>query len=169
MYARIKRIWQSPNRWILLLSATITVGMIGVAVTSLVKYHRAATPQVPSAFYTPPQPLPPGQPGSIIRKETLPSNLPEGAQAWRVMHRSSGLEGNPIAVTGTIVAPNGTSVKSRNIIAWAHGTTGIRPECGVSHTSDPYQQTPVIERMLAQGFVVAITDYQGLGTPGVHP
>lgn len=169
MYAQIARIWQSPNRWVLLLAATITVGIIGSAVTFLVKYHRAATPQTPSAFYTPPQPLPRGQPGSIIRKETLPSNLPEGAQAWRVMYQSTGLEGNPIAVTGTVVAPNGTSVKSRNIIAWAHGTTGIRPECGVSHTSDPYQQTPVIERMLAQGFVVAITDYPGLGTPDVHP
>jgi hypothetical protein len=53
--------------------------MIGATATFLVKYHRAATPQIPSAFYTPPQPLPPGQPGSIIRKETLPSNLPEGA------------------------------------------------------------------------------------------
>ncbi|MEP1079583.1 lipase family protein [Leptolyngbya sp. PL-A3] len=169
MYARIARIWQSPNRWILLLAATITVGTIGAAVTFLVKYHRAATAQIPSTFYTPPQPLPPGQTGSIIRKEALPSNLPEGAQAWRVMYRSTGLEGNPIAVTGTIVAPNGTSVKPRNIIAWAHGTTGIRPECGVSHTSDPYQQTPVIERMLAQGFVIAITNYPGLGTPGVHP
>jgi alpha-beta hydrolase superfamily lysophospholipase len=169
MYARIAKIWQSPNRWILLLAATITVGIIGAAVTFLIKYYRAATPQTPSVFYTPPQPFLPGQPGSIIRKEPLPSNLPEGAQAWRVMYQSTGLEGNPIAVTGTIVAPNGTSAKPRNIIAWAHGTTGIRSECGVSHTSDPYQQTPAIERMLAEGFVVVITDYPGLGTPGVHP
>jgi alpha-beta hydrolase superfamily lysophospholipase len=85
------------------------------------------------------------------------------------MYLSTDLEGQPIAVTGTIVAPQGTSAEPRNIIAWAHGTTGIRPECGVSHTSDPYQQTPAIEQMLAEGFVVAITDYPGLGTPGTHP
>lgn len=169
MYTRIARIWQSPNRWILLLAATVAVGVIGAAVTFLVRYHRAATPQSPSSFYTPPQPLPQGKPGTIIRREPLSSNLPEGAQAWRVMYLSTDLEGQLIAVTGTVVAPNGTSVKSRNIIAWAHGTTGIRPECGVSHTSDPYQQTPAIERMLAEGFVVTITDYPGLGTPGVHP
>lgn len=147
----------------------VSVGGIGAAVTFLVRYHRAATPQTPSSFYTPPQPLPQGKPGTIIRREPLPSNLPEGAQAWRVMYLSTDLQGQPIAITGAVVAPNGTGVEPRNIIAWAHGTTGIRPECGVSHTSDPYQQTPAIERMLAEGFVVTITDYPGLGTPGIHP
>lgn len=169
MYTQIVRIWQSPSRWILLLAATVILGVIGTVVTFLVKYHRAATPQTPSFFYTPPQLLPQGQPGTIIRRETSLSNLPEGAQAWRVMYLSTNLNGQPIAVTGTVVAPTGTSVEPRKIIAWAHGTTGIRPECGVSHTSDPYQQTPAIERMLAEGFVVTITDYPGLGTPGVHP
>jgi len=169
MYTRIARIWQSPNRWIILLLITITLGAMGAAITFLAKYYQAAIPQTPSPFYTPPQPLPPGKSGTIIRKETLPNKRPEGAQAWRVMYLSTDLKGQPIAVTGTVVAPDGTSVKPRKIIAWAHGTTGIRSECGVSHTSDPYQQTPAIERMLAEGFVVAITDYPGLGTPGIHP
>ncbi len=169
MYTRIVRIWRSPSRWVLLLAATIVLGVIGTAVTFLVKYYRAATPQTPSLFYTPPQLLPQDKPGTIIRREALLSSLPEGAQAWRVMYLSTDLEGQPIAVTGTVVAPVGTSVKPHKIIAWAHGTTGIRPECGVSHTSNPYQQTPAIERMLAAGFVVTITDYPGLGTPGTHP
>jgi acetyl esterase/lipase len=113
--------------------------------------------------------LPDGGPGTLIRSEALPDSLPEGAQAYRVMYLSTGLNGEPVAVTGTIVAPAGESDTPRPVIAWAHGTTGIFPECGVSHTSDPYQQTPVIDRMLKEGFVVAITDYPGLGTPGIHP
>ncbi|MFH7244303.1 MAG: alpha/beta fold hydrolase [Spirulina sp.] len=153
----------------LLVAAIVILGAIGILITVLIKYHRAATPQKPSQFYTPPQPLPPGEPGSILRQEPLPSNLPEEAQAWRVMYLSTDLDGQPIAVTGTIVAPQEAPTEPRHIIAWAHGTTGIRPECGVSHTSDPYQQTPAIEQMLAEGFVVAITDYPGLGTPGTHP
>jgi len=169
MYTRIARLWQSPSRWILLLAATLAVGVMGAAVSFLVRYHQAATPQTPSSFYMPPQPLPQGEPGTILRREPLPNNRPEGAQAWRVMYLSTDLEGQPIAVTGTVVAPTETPVAPRNIIAWAHGTTGIRPKCGVSHTSDPYQQTPAIERMLAEGFVVTITDYPGLGTPGMHP
>ncbi|HEY9888955.1 MAG TPA: lipase family protein, partial [Candidatus Obscuribacterales bacterium] len=152
-----------------MLAAIATVGVLGAAIALLVRYYRAAIPQTPSPFYAPPQPLPPGQPGTVIRREPLPSNLPPGAQAWRVMYLSTDREQQPIAVTGTVVAPQGTSVEPRNIVAWAHGTTGIRPECGVSHTSDPYQQTPAIEQMLAEGWVVTITDYPGLGTPGTHP
>jgi len=169
MFTQIIRIWRSPSRWVLLLAATIILSVIGAVATFLVKYYLASTPQTPSAFYTPPQPLPPGKPGTIIRRETLLSNLPKGAQAWRVMYLSTDLNGQPIAVTGTIVAPTETSSEPRKIIAWAHGTTGIRLECGVSHTSDPYQQTPAIDRMLAEGFIVTITDYPGLGTPGPHP
>jgi acetyl esterase/lipase len=169
MYPRIVNIWHSPHRWIILLAIAVTLCILGVAITLLVKYHRVATPQTPSSFYTPPQPLPEGKPGSIIRREALLSNRPGGAQAWRVMYLSTDLNGQPIAVSGTVVAPAGASAEPRNIIAWAHGTTGIRPACGVSHTSDPYQQTPAIERMLAENFVVTITDYPGLGTPGMHP
>jgi len=169
MRTRIVSTWHSPNRWRLLLAGALVVGLLGVIVTFLVKYYRAATPQTPSSFYTPPQPLPVGQPGSMIRQEPLLNSLPEGAQAWRVMYLSTDLEGRAIAVTGTVVAPEGQSAAPRKVIAWAHGTTGIRPACGVSHTVDPYQQTPAIARMLGQGFVVTITDYPGLGTPGTHP
>jgi pimeloyl-ACP methyl ester carboxylesterase len=169
MRTKIANSWNSPNRWVILLVATFFVVGIGAAIALLFKVYRAATPQTPSAFYTPPEPLPQGEPGTIIRQEPLPSSLPEGAQAWRVMYLSKDLEGDAIAVTGTVVTPAGPSTEPRPIIAWAHGTTGIRPACGVSHTQDPYQQTPIIDRMLAEGFVVTITDYPGLGTPGTHP
>jgi pimeloyl-ACP methyl ester carboxylesterase len=169
MRTKITTIWNSPNRWMILLGAALLIIIAGGIISVLVRFQRAATPQTPSAFYLPPDPLPAGDPGTIIRSEPLPDNLPDGAQAWRIMYLSTGLDGAPLAVTGTIVAPTGSSTTPRNIIAWAHGTTGIRPECGVSHTRDPYQQTPIIERMLDEGFVVAITDYPGLGTPGTHP
>lgn len=157
------------NRRIILLIATIVVVVIGIVIVLLVFFLRAATPQSPSAFYTPPDPLPPADPGTILRREPSLDGLPPGAQAWRIMYLSTGLNGEPVPVSGTVVAPAGQGDAPRPIIAWAHGTTGIRPECGVSHTRDPYQQTPAVTRMLEQGFVVAITDYPGLGTPGVHP
>ena len=59
-------------------------------------------------FYNPPDPLPPGQPGDLIRTE--PSRLvlePSGqlgaivATGTRIMYRSTDTRGNPIAVTGT--------------------------------------------------------------------
>lgn len=63
-------------------------------------------------FYTPPDPLPPGQPGDLIRTE--PSRLvlePSGqlgaimATGTRIMYRSTDTRGNPIAVTGTYFEP----------------------------------------------------------------
>lgn len=169
MRQRITRLWNSPRRWIILLVGVLIVIVVGGIIFLLVRFNQAATPRIPSAFYTPPDPLPQSEPGTIIRYEPLPDNLPEGAQAWRVMYLSTGLNGEPSAVTGTIVAPVGTGNTPRDIIAWTHGTTGIRPACGVSHTDDPYQQTPAIERMIGAGYVVTITDYPGLGTPGMHP
>ncbi len=169
MYVRIANIWHGPNRWIILLGAVVVTLIIGAFIALFVTFQRAATPQLPSAFYTPPAPLPPVEPGTILRREPSLDSLPEGAQAWRIMYLSAGLNGEPIPVTGTVVAPAGQGDAPRPIIAWAHGTTGILPECGVSHTRDPYQQTPAVARMLEEGFVVTITDYPGLGTPGMHP
>lgn len=133
------------------------------------RFQRAATALPPPAFYTPPDPLPAGAPGTIIRQELLTDNLPEGAVAWRIMYLSTGMNGEPIAVTGVVVAPKEAGPSPRPVIAWAHGTIGVLPECAVSHTADPYKQTPVVDLMVREGFVVVATDYLGLGTPGVHP
>ena len=64
-------------------------------------------------FYTPPDPLPPGAPGDLIRTE--PSRLvlePSGqlgayvAKGMRMMYRSTDGQGNPVAVTGTYFEPD---------------------------------------------------------------
>lgn len=140
-----------------------------VAGVLYVRFQRAATALPPPAFYTPPNPLPAGTPGMIIRKELLTDNLPDGAVAWRIMYLSTGINGEPIAVTGVVVAPKDAGTSPRPVIAWSHGTIGVLPECAVSHTKDPYKQTPVVDLMVHEGFVVVATDYLGLGTPGVHP
>lgn len=58
--------WNSPNRWIIVLATTLVVAGLGTAIAVLIKFHQAATPQTPSAFYTPPEPLPQGEPGTIL-------------------------------------------------------------------------------------------------------
>jgi alpha-beta hydrolase superfamily lysophospholipase len=72
-------------------------------------------------------------------------------------------------VSGVVVAPTGASDEPRPVVAWAHGTVGILPECGTSHLNDPFQQIPQIALMVREGFVVVATDYPGRGTPGIHP
>jgi alpha-beta hydrolase superfamily lysophospholipase len=156
------------KRWVRWLIGVCGVGLVGAGVGYWL-LQRAATPVQPSAFYTPPTPLSPGPPGTVIRKELLMDDLPPDAIAWRILYLSTGMNGQPIAVSGTVVAPKAASSSPRPVIAWAHGTVGVLPECGVSHTANPYKQTPVVDLMVREGFVVVATDYPGLGTPGVHP
>lgn len=164
----MKTRWKQLNPWI---RRFILLGIVFVFIGGLFYwfFKRAATPTQPTAFYTPPSPLPTGSPGTIIRKELVTENQPEGAIAWRIMYLSTGLKGEPIAVTAIVTAPKQPTESPRPVIAWSHGTIGVLPECAVSHTKDIYKQTPVIETMINEGFIVVATDYLGLGTPGVHP
>ncbi|MGG6293079.1 alpha/beta fold hydrolase [Leptolyngbya sp. AN02str] len=165
---QIKERWNRLKPWHrgLVFSGLILLAGLGFLYW---RFQRAITPIAPSAFYTPPNLLPAGTPGTILRQEPLLADLPEGAVAWRIMYLSTGMNGQPIAVTGTVVAPKDAGNSPLPVVAWAHGTIGVLPECGVSHTADPYKQTPVVDLMVQQGFVVVATDYPGLGTPGIHP
>jgi alpha-beta hydrolase superfamily lysophospholipase len=153
------------NRWIRWLVLALLALLVGAGVW----FWQATIAPTPTAFYTPPNPLPAGAPGDIIRREPLTADLPAGAVAWRMLYLSTGLNGEPVAVSGVVVAPQEAGPSPRPVIAWAHGTVGVLPQCGVSHTNDPYKQTPMVDLMIRQGFVVVATDYPGLGTPGVHP
>ena len=47
-----------------------------------------------------------GPPGTLIRQEPMMPTL-EGASAYRVLYRSTGLHGEPVAVSGVIIVPSG--------------------------------------------------------------
>lgn len=120
------------------------------------------------AFYRPPVPLPRGKPGTVIRAEPIPA--PPGASAWRVLAHSRDPQGRNVAVSGFVVAPAGPAPSPRRpVVAWAHGTTGLADGCAPSRSDDAVARTPWAADFVAAGYVVAATDYHGLGTPGVHP
>lgn len=120
-------------------------------------------------FYVPPRPLPKGKPGDVIRSQPL-AGAPAGSRAWRVLYRSVGIDGKPIAVSGIVVSPTGAVPKGgRPIVSWAHPTTGVVDACAPSTLPDVFGLIPGLDALLAAGDVVAATDYEGLGTPGVHP
>lgn len=112
------------------------------------------------------------EPGDVLRVEEVDLTGPlAGASGWRVLYRSTTGDGAPAVVSGMVLAPAGDALEGgRPVVAWAHGTTGIADRCAPSATGnlfyDDYGQ--VGRDLLDQGFVVAATDYHGLGTPGVH-
>ena len=110
-----------------------------------------------------------GPPGTIIRSEPM-LFAPAGAEAYRVLYRSTGLSGEPIAVSGVIVVPPGPApAGGRPIVAWAHPTTGVVPHCAPSLAIFVFQQMAGLRELIEHGAVVAATDYPGLGTAGPHP
>ncbi len=125
-------------------------------------------------FYNPPIPLPPGKPGDLIWAEEI--EAPAGAQAWKVLYHSRSFNGNPIAVSGWVVTPK-TKLpegKKRSVVAWAHGSMGLADKC--APTKGPFDQPtvtnrypiPMLEKLLQAGYVITASDYEGLGTPGLH-
>jgi acetyl esterase/lipase len=107
--------------------------------------------------------------GGLIRSEPL-NGAPDNAVAYRVLYRSEGLQGEPIAVSGVVIIPSGpTPAKGRPIVAWAHPTTGIVPKCAPSLARVFFQSIQGLNEMLQRGYVVTATDYPGLGTVGPHP
>jgi acetyl esterase/lipase len=110
-----------------------------------------------------------GAPGSIIRLAPM-DGAPLGASAFRVLYRSTGVRGEPIAVSGIVVVPAGAAPEGgRPIVAWAHPTTGVVPRCAPSMARFAFQSMMGLREMVTRGYVVAATDYPGLGTAGPHP
>lgn len=108
-------------------------------------------------------------PGSLIRAEPM-AGAPDGAAAFRVLYRSTGLSGEPMEVSGVVIVPAGQAPpEGRPVLAWAHPTTGIVSRCAPSLARVFFSSVQGLREMLDQGYVVAATDYPGLGTPEVHP
>lgn len=141
-----------------------------VVVTLLALAIHRIEPGQPGAFYTPPNPLPTTAPGQVIRTEPI-TGAPAGSQGWTVLYQSTGMHGEPIAVSGVVFAPTGpTPAGGRKVVAWAHPTTGVASRCAPSlQPGGGGSRIPGLAQFLAAGYVVAATDYPGLGTPGPHP
>jgi acetyl esterase/lipase len=109
-------------------------------------------------------------PGAIIRVWPLVGGGPGNSQAFRILYRSTGPNGESIEVSGAIHFPSGPApAGGRNVIAWAHPTSGVVQACAPSLMPDNDGMIWGLPDMLAQGYVVVATDYPGLGTPGIHP
>jgi pimeloyl-ACP methyl ester carboxylesterase len=127
----------------------------------------AATAQ--TAFYRAPSFVVAGPPGSLIRKQVI-DGAPLGATAYRVLYRSTGLDDQPILVSGVVIVPQGDPPPGgRPIVAWAHPTSGIVPRCAPSLAIFLFQQIQGLRSFVRDGYLVAATDYPGLGSAGPHP
>ncbi|HKE73002.1 MAG TPA: lipase family protein [Acidimicrobiales bacterium] len=120
-------------------------------------------------FYKVPAKLPAGRHGALIRYQEVTGDSAGAATAYRIMYLSRSVAGDPIAVTGTALVPTaGAPTGGRRILTIAHGTTGIADTCAPSK-NPRMSELSLMAPLVGQGYLVAETDYEGLGTPGRHP
>jgi hypothetical protein len=149
--------------------------------TLVVVFLTACAPPFPpdDPFYRPPSPLPAGDPGDVISSRTsryttdpLTKAPVPNVSSWQVMYRSTDALGQAMPVTGTVLVPttpwNGPG--SRPLVSYAVGTRGVGDQCAPSYTltQGADYEGGFIKGALDRGFAVAVSDYQGLGTPGGH-
>lgn len=114
-------------------------------------------------------------PGTLVSAMTMPefSRSPQGSQlnAARVVYRSTnGDTGEPTVVSGAVFTPGGSApVGGWPVVAFGHGTLGIDEPCAPSLSATLLGLTDWVVRLTELGFAVAFADFQGLGSPGIHP
>jgi pimeloyl-ACP methyl ester carboxylesterase len=152
----------------------LLAGMAALALAPTAAIAKVRTGPAGPAFYTPPKHTTAKRHGDPIwaRKAPASARLAPAGRNTLVLYRSTNAAGKTDAVSGTITVPKGKAPKGGwPILTWAHGTTGIADSCAPSR--DPKgvltsYVVPDLQRWLKAGYAVVRTDYQGLGTPGVH-
>ncbi len=108
--------------------------------------------------------------GAILAVEEI-DFADETIVGWLVTYRSRSVSGDPIQVTGTIVAPNSVATEPRPVLSVAHGTTGMADMCAPSlgYTGEDVELNALVQPLLDDGWVVVASDFEGMGGPGLHP
>ncbi|MFC9962838.1 lipase family protein [Nocardia ignorata] len=175
-----------PKTGRVVLGAAVACAM---AATVMVAQTDASSAEPVGSFYTPPAQIP-QEPGAIVK--TAPMTLlatPPTDKGWpgaaqHVMYTSRLQDGSPVAVSGTYLEPTGPWLGAgpRPTVVIAPGTSGQADRCamsqafstGLSVHTDPAlglsanQELPSSAVWSRLGARVLVTDYIGLGTPGIH-
>lgn len=102
-------------------------------------------------------------------------DAPTGANGWNIIYVTEGVTGGLEYVSGEIYVPNQVAGSPRPVIVWNSGTVGFQDSCAPSRnvlSNAPNWaglRVPVLRDLIARGYVVVMSDYQGLGTPGGFP
>jgi hypothetical protein len=114
----------------------------------------------------------PWRAGEPIRVRSVELSTAVPAYAWQVVHGSTDTHGRPNAVSGTVFRPRAAwpGPGPRPVLSYGVGVHGLGRDCAPSHLlrSGTEAELPLVERALARGWAVAVSDGEGLGMPGPH-
>ncbi len=141
------------------------LGLAGAAGPALATDHRTAATTAAA-------------PGDVVSAQSFtaysdPAKLvPLPAKAWKVLYRSTSATGEAATVSGAILVPNTawSGGGARPIVGYSVGTHGMGDQCAPSYylAHGTENEASIMTSLLQQGWAVAVTDYENLGTPGTH-
>ena len=110
----------------------------------------------------------PGAPLKIERNtDTSKFTLPPATALSRYVYQSRTLAGKPVPVSAYILWPysprKDPGTGDYQVVVWAHGTSGIAPNCAPSHMKNLWHHYLAPFQLVLQGYVVISSDYAGLG------
>jgi hypothetical protein len=151
------------------LSALTLAAACATAVLLAPPASAAPSPTAPAgtdAFYDVPSPLRKAAPGTVLR--TRPAAVPlAGAlpfTATTVLYHSRTVSGKDQIVSGTLFTPTLSSpAAAGTLLTLAPGTQGLGPQCAPSKqfVAGTEYESAAVTAALAQGWSVAVTDYDG--------
>lgn len=125
-------------------------------------------------LFVPPDPLPAGEPGDIVWARAFPAI--EDTTGYRVLFHSTSVDGEDIAVSGTILVPEGDAPPEGRPVAVVGQSRGATADQCAASRDESYErgqqdvgswsERDFAHLMAGEGYVVAVPDYQGFGTPG---
>ncbi|MBE2997904.1 alpha/beta hydrolase [Nocardiopsis sp. HNM0947] len=111
-----------------------------------------------------------GDPGTLARSEAFDGweALGDNAVGNRMVYRSLDSNGEPSVASAAVVTPDGTPPEGGwPVVAWAHGTSGVSPDCAPSLMKDLYYGD-LVQALVDRNYAVVATDYSGLGAGEAH-
>lgn len=95
----------------------------------------------------------------------------DNASSIKVMtYNMTNVQGKTATATAMVLFPKATQPKDGyRVVVWEHGTVGVGDGCAPSKNAINPRFKILAETLLAAGYVIVAPDYEGLGTPGVHP
>jgi len=105
-----------------------------------------------------------GTPGTLIKSKQVTATGVNASAVYAISYWSESVPKNkPVTVTGLVFIPKGTPPKGGwPLVSWAHGTDGMVGACAPSlDPATAVDDVNLVNALLAQGWEVTATDYQG--------
>lgn len=95
----------------------------------------------------------------------------ENSSSIKVMtYNMTNVQGKIATATAMVLFPQVARPKDGyRVVVWEHGTVGGGDDCAPSKNVIHPRFKILANTLLAAGYVIVAPDYEGLGTPGIHP